>query len=269
MFTEEDLLEAVDILVEEYGIDEDEAINMISEQYEIELYNEGIRDYVGDPRNLKNSVNEFKQNVNNIPKTYKELEKIKRVPENQEKINSIIDKQVNDIKQSGKQVAKDAAIPAAATVVGGALLLRKAAKARKRRRLREDYGIFEDEYGELFIESEMVEYVMDEFDLYEEDAIEVIMESYEEELLTEGLMDRTQIPSEITYRRMINANKKAAQYKKMNAEKAAKYKQKHKRLEDKYKSQIKKFNKHENDKLARYRAKGKNPRTYTQISYRG
>ena len=34
MYTEEELLEAVDILVEEYGYDEDEAINMIAESYE-------------------------------------------------------------------------------------------------------------------------------------------------------------------------------------------------------------------------------------------
>ena len=47
--------------------------------------------------------------------------------------------------------------------------------------LLESYGIFEED-GELFIENEMIEAVMDEFDLYEEDAIDLIMESFEEEL---------------------------------------------------------------------------------------
>ena len=47
--------------------------------------------------------------------------------------------------------------------------------------LMESYGIFEED-GELFIESEMLEAVMEEFDLYEEDAIDLIMETYEEEL---------------------------------------------------------------------------------------
>ena len=37
MYTEEDLLEAVDILIEEYGYDEDEAIDMVNEAYEEEL----------------------------------------------------------------------------------------------------------------------------------------------------------------------------------------------------------------------------------------
>ena len=37
MFTEEELLEAVDILVEEYGFDEDEAIELVNETHEMEL----------------------------------------------------------------------------------------------------------------------------------------------------------------------------------------------------------------------------------------
>ena len=39
-YTEEELLEAVNILVEDYGIDEDEAIEMIAE--EVELLDEGL-----------------------------------------------------------------------------------------------------------------------------------------------------------------------------------------------------------------------------------
>ena len=37
MFTEEELLEAVDILVEEYGYDEEDAIDMVNEAYDNEL----------------------------------------------------------------------------------------------------------------------------------------------------------------------------------------------------------------------------------------
>ena len=37
MFTQEELLEAVDILVEDYGYDEEEAIDMVNEAYEAEL----------------------------------------------------------------------------------------------------------------------------------------------------------------------------------------------------------------------------------------
>lgn len=48
------------------------------------------------------------------------------------------------------------------------------------KRLREDYGIYE-ENGQLFIENEVLDYVMDEFNLYEEDALAIIMEAYEEE----------------------------------------------------------------------------------------
>ena len=54
--------------------------------------------------------------------------------------------------------------------------------------LEEKYGIFEED-GELFIESDVVEYIMESYDLSEEDAIDVIMESYEEELYSEAEED--------------------------------------------------------------------------------
>ena len=40
MYTEEELLEAIDILVEDYGFDEEDAIDIIAESYEMELYSE-------------------------------------------------------------------------------------------------------------------------------------------------------------------------------------------------------------------------------------
>ena len=41
MYTEEELLEAIDTLIEHYGFDEDEAIELVSEEYEKSLLAEG------------------------------------------------------------------------------------------------------------------------------------------------------------------------------------------------------------------------------------
>ena len=102
-YDEEELLEAVDMLMEDYDLSEDEAMELVLEAYEDELYSEGVRDYVGDPRNLRNSG--------------------------------------RDLAKAGRQFAKDAAIPAAGVgLVGAGLLARRAIKKRqaKRERIRKE-----------------------------------------------------------------------------------------------------------------------------------
>ena len=164
--------DAIDLIMESYEIEEEE---MINEAMEFELYSEGLDDY--DPRKMKDTFGQVRKDVQG----YRDLKKLGVTPSDQAKQN---------YKNNAIAAAKSAALPAGALAAGaGALAVRKAMKkraARKRRgflgRLREDYGIYENEYGELFIENEMIDYVMEEYDLYEEDAIDLIMESYEEEL---------------------------------------------------------------------------------------
>ena len=298
MYTEEELLDAVDILVEEYGFYEDEAIEMIAETYEMELLSEldkstyesaiaertrrreqAQKDYddarekwlqTGEERHLKEKNDALdkliknkskertskslynhkygdeirkekyekkleemkekaKQEIEQEQKNYEERSKTrekekeesiekakaqnKRNYDNKERYtdeleNSRVRSRIREAEKEAKRKEKirsnvtTAAVVGSGVAVGGYLAYKKhkakkEAEARrnrglrgKLRRLREEeefmleekYGIFEDENGDLFIESEMVEYVMDEYDLYEEDAIDLIMEAFEEEL---------------------------------------------------------------------------------------
>ena len=196
IFIESDIIEYI---MESYDLSEEDGIDVIMESYEEELYSEAEEDwkekvgkYVGDPRNLKNSGKNLKDNAI----AYKNAIEVGNSMRagGFEGETGMEAHHRKEFTNAGKQFAKDAAIPAAA--IGGALVLRKMAKARKRRKLREDYGIFE-ENGELFIENEMVEFVMESYELSEEDAIDVIMESYEEELMEdEDLLDEEELLDE-------------------------------------------------------------------------
>ena len=75
-YTEEELLEAVDILVEDYGIDEDEAIDMIAEAYEMELLDEA-----GETVEQKEQVSHYYAGMNhkNNPKKPSVASRIKGV----------------------------------------------------------------------------------------------------------------------------------------------------------------------------------------------
>ena len=166
--------DAIDLIMESYEIEEEE---MINEAMEFELYSEGIEDY--DPRKMKSTGKALYGAGKDAYNSYRGKE-------------GALDRETarKNLAAAGKSFGKASAAPAGAAALGAtALLARKAMKkrqmAKKRglfgRRLREDYGIFE-ENGELFIENEMIEAVMEEYDLYEEDAIDLIMEAYEEEL---------------------------------------------------------------------------------------
>ena len=144
LFIENEMVEAV---MEEYELSESEAIEAIMEAYEEELAE------AGQTMEQKEKISHYYAGMN---------------PENG-----------SDHSAHNKRKAKVAA--GVALAAGGALAARKIAKKRRAKKLREDYGIFE-ENGELFIENEMVEAVMESYELSEEEAIDAIMESYEEEL---------------------------------------------------------------------------------------
>ena len=64
MFTEDELLEAVDILVEDYGVDEDEAINMILESSLGSAVYKGMTKTYKDVGSSYNNYNNAKNNPN-------------------------------------------------------------------------------------------------------------------------------------------------------------------------------------------------------------
>ena len=186
------------ILEEQYGIFKDENGNLCVEE---QLVNELSEIYNLSKNEVVTAIMESYEEdlLAEAGTNMEEKEKISRYYAGMNPDNG------TDHSVRNKRIAKGAAVVggAGAVAAGGVLAVKavkkhkakKEAKSKKGlrgklRRLREGeefmleekYGIFEDENGELFIENEMVEYIMDEFDLYEEDAIDVIMESYEEEL---------------------------------------------------------------------------------------
>ena len=77
MFTEDELLEAVDILVEDYGLDEDEAIDLISEDLTVGSVYRGMNNMYRDTgknyRNykaLKDNPNATDNDIKNARKKY-------------------------------------------------------------------------------------------------------------------------------------------------------------------------------------------------------
>ena len=237
MYTEEELLEAVNILVEEYGYDEDEAIDMVNEACEEELLDEmdmGVQAHNLAMMNHHNAVAHNNMNFG------------RRSSQEQKTAESLYNayKHYKNKKSENKK-SKD-----------------KNKKSRKK--LREDYGIFEED-GELFIENEMVEAVMESYELTEEEAIDVIMESYEEEL-NENVLNRSKIPASVTYHRYINAQNKANSRKREgNADKYEKAVKKADKLEGKLRKQVGEYNDYQNKRFVKYTSKGKSPKKYNQI----
>ena len=233
--------------MEEYGYDEDEAIDMINEMnmdmgyqaHENFMNNVFIQNHLDAQRNAEAASRYSKEASKNFYNSYKKYKK------------------ETEDKKSKFRNRKDKG--------------RKPEKKSRFKRLREDYGIFEED-GELFIDTEMVEAVMESYELTEEEeAIDVIMESYEEELetldtLDESVLNRSKIPASVTYHRYINAQNKASSRKREgNADKYEKAAKKVDKLEGKLRKQVGEYNKYQNERFVKYTSKGKTPKKYNQI----
>ena len=60
-------------------------------------------------------------------------------------------------------------------------------KESKEKKLREEYGVYKED-GELYIENEVIYAITKEYNIYPDEAIDLIMEAYEEELLEDDII---------------------------------------------------------------------------------
>ena len=216
---------ALQIVMEDYQMDQDDAFVTIMEAYEEDLenlleaskrYKKQQNKFQGWKKAADNEVQEYENNkiekYNNVfgdkqtafSNYTAEEERGKKM--DADHITNLSNQSAGHKKQQNKNFGGSALVGAGAVGVGlAATKLYKAHKAKQRKnrglrgkirrtikRFREDYGIYE-QGGQLFIENEILDYVMDEFDLYEEDALAIIKEAYEEELLAEYVNKTVQV----------------------------------------------------------------------------
>ena len=198
-YTKEELLEAVDILVEDYGIDEDEAIELVLQESnilsEVRLTPRTVDDLDrrqaanlnvavatgGDQEEALNTYNRKRErlltNAERQGIVYDDKKgkyRYKKVMDAENKVRDYLDDEENRKKAT-------IAAGGAALAVGGALAYRKL-KKRRQRKLREDYELFCNDEEELL---EAIDILVEECGFDEDYAIDLIVESYEEDILSE------------------------------------------------------------------------------------